>query len=122
MAKSENSNTEKTKREAHVLLEFRMVDPMSAEVLDANSDDVMEAVLNHASEIALGPALAVNARSCSIKLRFDVLSKSDAEIYKQVSQVVAIIVRETDLELVVSRSSVETRDETDAPTGEFAAA
>jgi len=117
---SEKSSPETSNREANVLLEFRMVDPMSAEVLDANSEDVMDAVLNHAADLALGPALAVNAHTCSIKLRFDVLAKSDAEIYERVSKIVAIIVRKTDLELVVSRSSVESQE--DAPTGEFAAA
>ncbi len=120
MAKNRKSSTETTKREANVLLEFCMVDPMSEEVLAANSEDVIEAVLNHASEIALGPALAVNSHECSIKLRFDVLAKTDAEIHKQVAKVIAIIVRETDLELHVSRSSVEAMQ--DAATGEFAAA
>lgn len=118
---SRKSSPEST-REANVLLEFRMVDPMSAEVLDANSEDVINAVLNHAADLALGPALAVNPHSCSIKLRFDVLAKDDAEIYGQVSKIVGIILRETDLELVVSRSSVESQDEADAHTGEFAAA
>jgi len=120
MAKNRKTRTETAKREANVLLEFCMVDPMSAEVLSANSEDVIEAVLNHASEIALGPALAVNSHECSIKLRFDVLAKTDAEIHKQVAKVIAIIVRETDLELHVSRSSVEAMR--DAATGEFAAA
>jgi len=119
MGSSKKSSTE-TKREANVLLEFRMVDPMSEEVLAANSEDVIEAALNHAADIALGPALAVNSHECAIKLRFDVLAKTDAEIHKQVAKVIAIIVRETDLELHVSRSSVEALQ--DATTGEFATA
>lgn len=108
------------KREANVLIEFRMVEPMSEEVLDANSDDVIEAVEAHAAEIALGPVVALNLHSCSIKLRFDVLAKNDAEIHKQIGKVIAIILRKTDLELEVSRSSVEASQ--DAATGEFAAA
>jgi hypothetical protein len=119
---SKKSNSEASSREANVLLEFRMVDPMSAEVLDANSEDVIDAVINHAADLALGPALAVNPHTCSIKLRFDVLAEDDAGIYERVSKVVGIIVRETDLELVVSRSSVEAHDDADAHTGEFAAA
>jgi len=119
---SRKSSPETSTREANVLLEFRMVDPMSAEVLDANSEDVMKAVLDHGSDLALGPALAVNSHTCSIKLRFDVLAKDDAEIYERVSRIVAIILRETDLELVVSRSSVESQDEADTRAGEFAAA
>jgi hypothetical protein len=90
-----------------------MVEPMSAEVLDAHSDDVMDAVLGHASEIALGPAIALNPRSSTIKLRFDVLAKDDAEIHKKIGKVIAMIVRKTDLSLEVARSSVEAHD--DAP-------
>ena len=122
MSSSQKTSKERM-REANVLLELRMVEPMSAEVLDANSDDVMEAVTEHASDIALGPATALNTGTCSIKLRFDVLAKNDAEIHKQVGKVIATIIRETDLELQVSRSSVEAHGDTeDAKTGEFAAA
>lgn len=110
-----------TKREANVLIEFQMVEPMSEEVLDANSDDVMEAVEAHAADIALGPVIALNMNSCSIKLRFDVLAANDAEIHKRIAKVIGIILRETDLELEVSRSSVEAHQE-DSTAGEFAAA
>lgn len=107
-------------REANVLIEFEMAEPMSEEVLDANSEDVIEAVEAHAADIALGPVIALNMHSCSIKLRFDVLAKSDAEIHKQIGKVIAIILRETDLQLEVSRSRVEANQ--DAETGDLAAA
>jgi hypothetical protein len=93
--------------EANVLIEFRMAEPMSEEVLDANSDDVLEAVESHAGDVALGPAIALNMHTCSIKLRFDVVARNDADIHNQVGKVIAIILRETDLELQVSRSSIE---------------
>jgi prephenate dehydratase len=88
-----------------------MTAPMSEEVLDANSDDVLDAVERNAADIALGPAIALNTHTCSIKLRFDVLAKGDAEIYKQVAKVIAVIFRDTDLELQVSRSSIEAPQE-----------
>ena len=111
----------KRDREAHVLLEMVMADPMSEEVLDANSDDVMEALESHAADLALGPVVALNMAACSIKLRFNVLATTDAEIHKRIAKILAIIERETDLELV--RSSVESREDVaDAPTGEMAAA
>ena len=111
----------KRDREAHVLLEMHMSDPMSEEVLDANSDDVMDALEDHASDLALGPVVALNMGTCSIKLRFDVLGTTDAEIHRRIAEVIAIIERETDLELV--RSSVESREDVaDSPTGEMAAA
>jgi len=111
----------KRDREAHVLLEMVMSDPMSEEVLDANSDDVMDAVQNHASDLAIGPVVALNMATCSIKLRFDVLGTTDAAIHKRIAQVIAVIERETDLEMV--RSRVESREDmTDSPTGKMAAA
>ena len=111
----------KRDREAHVLLEMVMADPMSEEVLDANSDDVMDALEDHASDLALGPVVALNMATCSIKLRFNVLGTTDAQIHKRIAQVIGIIERETDLEMV--RSSVESReDPADSPTGEMAAA
>lgn len=119
-----DSKIEKARRsEANVLIEFQMVDPMSEEVLDANSDDVLEAVETGASEIALGPAIALNTESCSIKLRFDVLAENDACVHQRIAEVIEIILRDTDLELHVSRSSVEaSQDADEAQTGEFAAA
>jgi prephenate dehydratase len=121
MAKNEKIAKDSAKREANVLIEFQMVEPMSEEVLDANSDDVIEAVEAHAADIALGPVIALNTHSCSIKLRFDVLAANDAEIHKRVAKVIGIILRETDLELEVSRSSVEAHQE-DSNAGELAAA
>ncbi|HEV7483587.1 MAG TPA: hypothetical protein VGO13_10865 [Solirubrobacterales bacterium] len=123
MAETQKTPKGSTNREANVLLEFRMVDPMSEEVLDANSDDVIEAVEAHAADIALGPVISLNMHSCSIKLRFDVLAANDADIHKRVGKVIAIILRETDLELEVSRSSVEAHREADeTSTGKLAAA
>lgn len=72
-----------------------MADPMS---VDADSDDVMDALQDHASDLALGPVVALNMRTCSIKLRFNVLGATDAEIHKRISEVIAIIERDTDLE------------------------
>jgi hypothetical protein len=123
MAENEKITKGQTNREANVLIEFQMVEPMSEEVLDANSDDVIEAVEAHAGDIALGPVISLNMHSCSIKLRFDVLAANDAEIHKRIGKVIAIILRETDLELEVSRSSVEAHQEDeDSPKGELAAA
>lgn len=111
----------KRDREAHVLLEMVMADPMSEEVLDANSDDVMDALENHASDLALGPVVALNMATCSIKLRFNVLGATDAEIHKRIGKIIAVIERKTDLEMI--RSSVESREDVaDSPTGDMAAA
>ncbi len=107
--------------EANVLLVFQMQDPMSAEVLDQNSDDVLEAVEKHAGDIALGPAIAVNPGECAIKLRFDCIGRSKAAVYKQIAKVLAVIEKETDISFVGVHSDVEDRTESvEAGTGEFA--
>jgi len=91
-------------REANVLLELRMAEPLSEEVLDAYSDEVIDTLAESAGGIALGTAVALNPGTSTIKLRFDVLGRDDAEIHRQVSEVLAVIERETDL--VLARSSV----------------
>jgi hypothetical protein len=116
-----STSPENQDREANVLFEMQMADPMSEEVLDANSDDVMEALLDHAADLALGPVVALNMHTCSIKLRFQVIARTDAEIHKRLAKIIAIIERETELEMV--RSSVESREDVaDSPTGEMATA
>jgi hypothetical protein len=106
--------------EANVLLEFRMVDPMSAEVLDANAEDVIEAVNEHAADMALGPAVAVNEHKRAIKLRFDVTAEDDPAILQKVSTVIQVILQQTDLRL--SRSSIEAQEGADARDGALASA
>jgi hypothetical protein len=115
-------NTKDYSREANVLIELRMSDAMSEDVLDANSDDVLEAVQKYAADIALGPTLSLNLHECAIKLRFDVVARTDAEVYKQLAKVVAVIERHTDLCFESSRSMVEAHgDEAEPTPAEFAA-
>ena len=84
-----------------------MYEPMSLEGLDTQSEDVLKAIEDHVTDIALGPALTLSTHSSSIKVRFDVLGKTDAEIYNRVAKVIDAIVRHTGLELRVNSSSVE---------------
>lgn len=112
--------SETSSREANVVLEFQMVEPMSAEVLEANAEDVIEAVDEHAADTALGSAIAVNSHECAIKLRFDVLAEDDAAIYQQIAEVIQVILRETDLRL--SKSSVEAHEDADAHSSDLAPA
>jgi len=112
--------SETSSREANVVLEFQMVEPMSAEVLEANAEDVIEAVNEHAADTALGSAIAVNSHDCAIKLRFDVLAADDAAIYQQIAEVLQVVVRETDLRL--SKSSVKAQKDAGAHSGDLAPA
>lgn len=114
--------TEEHQREANVVLELRCNDPVSEEILDANSDDVFEAVEQHAAKIALGPAVAVNELENAIKLRFDLIAESAAEIHQQISEILAVIERETDLVFRSARSAYESSDDdAESKTAEFAA-
>lgn len=92
------------RREANVLLELRMAGSMSEELLDAYSDDVMEALAKSAGDVALGPAIALNLGTSTIKVRFDVLGDDDAELHGQVSEVLKVIERDT--HLVLARGTI----------------
>lgn len=119
-----NSKTDKAQgSEANVLIELQMLEPMSEEVLDANSDDLLEAVEAGAADIALGPAITLNTHSCAIKLRFDVLAEDDAQVHEKIAKVIEVILRDTDFELHVNRSSVEAQQEAEeSHAGKFATA
>jgi hypothetical protein len=96
--------------EANVVLRLAMEDPLSFEVLDANSDDVMEAVRAHAAEVALGPTISLDTDDCAILLRFDVEATSEAMAYRKIAAVLGAIESHTDLEFTRSASTVETTD------------
>jgi hypothetical protein len=110
MAKTKK--TKKTKavpqdREANVSLVLLMPAGTTEEVLDLTSDDVYEAVLDHATTIALGTALSLDLKEPSIHLRFDILEQTDAEVYKQVARVIKVIEAQTGLSFESIRSSFE---------------
>lgn len=110
---TKNQNTKPT--EANVLLELLMHEAMSEEVLDANSDDVLDAVQQHAAHIALGPTISLNLRDCSIRLRFDLIAASESEAYRQVAAVLEAIETHTDLRVERSRSAVEVGETSEEP-------
>lgn len=100
-------------REANVLLELIAGEPMSVEVLDANSDDVLEVVQAHAHDVALGPTISLRTADAAILLRFDLLIASESDAYRGVARVVEVIEQHTDLRFESSRSAVELVASTD---------
>lgn len=107
-------------REANVLLELRMPSPMSEEVLAANAERMLDALLADPSNSALGPALSVNPLDGVIKLCFDVQAASDDDVRRQVRRVVTAASHETGLDLRVHRIRIEAWS--DAPNAKLAAA
>jgi hypothetical protein len=114
---SKDKRKAETRNEANVLLELRMNEAMSEEVLDANSDDVLDAVAKHAAKIALGPTVSLNLKDCAIRLRFDVVAANNARLYEQIAKVVGVIETRTDISFL--SSNVETHDDEDARDTEF---
>lgn len=100
----------KAMSEANVVLTLAMAAPMSFEVLDRNSDDVLEAVETHAAKVALGPTITLSMKQCSILLRFDVLATTEAMVYRKIVTVISAIEKHTDLEIIRSSSTVEASD------------
>lgn len=94
----------------NVLLTLPLAERASFEVLDRNSDDVLEAVAKHAGDVALGPTTTLNMKDCAIRLRFDVKATSEAVVYRKIASVLAAIERHTDLDFTRSSSAVEASD------------
>lgn len=106
---------------ANVVLEFSMYEATSEEILDAYSDEVLEAIDKKVADIALGPAMTLNPHASSIKLRFDVVGKTQSDLYGRVAKVMRAITQNTGLELHADRSRVEAHPE-GAEAGDFAVA
>ena len=98
-------------REANVLLELRVENAMSEEVLDANSDALLEAVQSYGADIALGPTISLNLRDLAIRLRFDVIAPTEAQVHRAIADVLQIIEEHTDIVVVRSRSETEVDDD-----------
>jgi hypothetical protein len=94
-------------REANVLLELRTQNTMSEEVLDANSDALLEAVQAHGADLALGPTISLNLRDLAIRLRFDVIATTEADVHRTIADVLQIIEEHTDIVVLRSRSETE---------------
>jgi hypothetical protein len=106
-----NTSGPQSGREMNVLLELRTENAMSEEVLDANSDALLEAVQRHAADIALGPTISLNLDDLAIRLRFDVLAATEAEVHRAIADVLDIIEQHTDIVIVRSRSATEVDDD-----------
>lgn len=100
-----------SEREANVLLELRTENAMSEEVLDANSDALLEAVQSYGADIALGPTISLNLRDLAIRLRFDVIAPTEAQVHRAIADVLQIIEEHTDIVVIRSRSETEIEDE-----------
>lgn len=114
MAKNTNqiATGDGPEREANVLLELRIEHAMSEEVLDANSDALLEAVQKYGSDIALGPTISLNLRDLAIRLRFDVMAPTEAQVHRAIADVLQLIEEHTDMVIVQSRSATEIDDDT----------
>ena len=108
---TKNTPNASVEREANVLLELRVEHAMSEEVLDANSDALLEAVQAHGSEIALGPTISLNLRDLAIRLRFDVIAPTEAQVHRAIADVLQIIEEHTDIVVIRSRSETEIDDD-----------
>jgi hypothetical protein len=105
-----NGELNETRREANVVLAMVPHNPVSFEVLDANADDVLEAVQNHAADVALGPAVSLQMEVPTILLRFDVIAETYADVYHRVAEVMAAVTEHTDICFERSHSDVEVHE------------
>jgi hypothetical protein len=108
---TENLTGARSARETNVLLELRTQNAMSEEVLDANSDALLEAIQTHGGDLALGPTISLNLRELAIRLRFDVMASTEAEVHRAIADVLQIVEEHTDIVVVRSRSQTEIEDD-----------
>jgi hypothetical protein len=108
----DNKTDIRPERETNVLLELRTQNTMSEEVLDANSDALLEAVQTYGPDLALGPTISLNLRDLAIRLRFDVIAATEADVHRAIADVLQIVEEHTDIVVVRSRSETEIEDET----------
>lgn len=123
MASKARSQRQAADLTANVVFEFSIYEATSEEVLDSYCDEVLEAIERNVADVALGPAMTLNPHTSSIKLRFDVLGKSQHELYSRVATVIGAITKHTGLELHADRSRVDTHPgDEEVADGEFATA
>lgn len=104
-----------------MVLTLRMSGPISDEVLDASSDEVLEAVERHVADLALGPVVAVNFHERAIELRFDVVAPSYVDLPDGIKAVLGVVIGETDIPIASMGFAVEAGAEGSQPgRGEFA--
>lgn len=106
----ENSTDVPAEREVNVLLELRVENAMSEEVLDASSDALLEAVQRYGADVALGPTISLNLRDLAIRLRFDVIAPTEAQVHRAIADVLQIIEEHTDIVVIRSRTETEIED------------
>lgn len=110
-ASEKKTSQDASEREANVLLELRVENAVSEEVLDANSDAILDAVQSYGAGIALGPTISLNLRNLAIRLRFDVIASTEAQVHRTIADVLQIIEEQTDIVVVRSRSETEIEDD-----------
>jgi hypothetical protein len=77
---------------------------MSDETLEAHADELLEAVLTHAADVALGAGVAVNFATRSLELDFTVVADSLADAHDRVAEVQRRIAEQVDFKMRETRS------------------
>jgi hypothetical protein len=91
----------------HVVLRFEFAEDYEREALEERAVLVLEVVEEHASHIALGPVVSGRFTPPVIELDFDVQAGSRSELFRRVSDLVAVIEHRCPLECVVRASMAE---------------
>ncbi len=92
---------------------------ITEEQLEDQMFEVLEAVEEHAPEVALGPVVAVNFTERFIELAFTVCHEAQSEAQRKIAEVVALIEQHTSLSFGGPDTSVR---EPDADHGGYALA
>lgn len=93
-----------TRDEFDVTLTLTATNEITDEQLEAHADELLECVLTHASDVALGAGIAVNFATRSLELDFTLLVDTLSEVHSELAEVMRRVEQHLNVSLVETRS------------------
>jgi hypothetical protein len=101
------------KDEYDIVVNLRSVETVDREQLEDRMFEVLNAVEQHASEIADGAGVAANFPRSEIELVFTVFAERPSEVHQRVSDVMAVVERHTPITMSGSATSAPHHEQPD---------
>jgi hypothetical protein len=92
-----NATGRQRRNDANVELNLRLRGTLTVDELGERSTQILDALRQQASDIALGAQVLEDADREYLSLRLDVVGTTNAEVLQNLSQIMAIVEREIDV-------------------------
>jgi hypothetical protein len=104
-----------TMRESEVVVQLMAANPeIPDESLEEHMFAVLEAVEQHAADIALGPVVAVDFDAHAIELAFCVCHRTQADAQQKIADVMAVVEQHTPVKFGSSNATVNEPNQADS--------